>query len=72
MATYREIRDHVRQRDHFVPETCWIAHVMADHGLTTRVAGNRIDPLSRAKPCPPNKRPAILAALRHFGMVRSN
>jgi len=71
MATYREIQDYVRQHSHFTAETCWIAHVMADNGLTTRRATNRIDPSSRVKPCPPNKRPAILAALRHFGMVPS-
>lgn len=72
MATYREIQTYVRQQSQFVPQTCWIAHVMADEGITTRVAGNRIDPSARAKPCPPNRRPAILAALRYFKMVKSD
>lgn len=72
MATYREIQTYVRQNSQFVPQTCWIAHVMSDAGLTSRMAGNRVDPPTRAKPCPPSKRPAILAALRHFGMIPSN
>jgi len=72
MATYREIQDHIRARERFVPQTCWIAHVMSDHGLTTRLAPNRISASERAKPCPHDKRAAIEAALRHFGMIRSS
>ena len=53
----------------FMPKTCWIAHVMADHGLTRRVASNRLDPRKRKHPCPPDKRPAIENALRYFGMT---
>ena len=72
MATYREIQEHIRLKNHFVPQTCWIAHVMSDYGLTTRVSPNGINQRERVKPCPPSKRPAIEAALRHFGMIRSN
>jgi hypothetical protein len=69
LATYREIQDYIRAAHGFVPQTCWIAHVLADHGRTTRPAPNRLTPDARAKPCPPVKRPAIEAALRHFGMI---
>jgi len=72
MATYKEIQDHVRKKNGFVPQTCWIAHVLADHGLTTRMAHNRASRNSRAKPCPPDKREAIVAALRHFGMLNGS
>lgn len=69
MATYREIEDYVRTQDGFVPKTCWIAHVMSDYELTTRRAPNRISATRRKYPCPEVKRPAIIAALRHFGMI---
>jgi hypothetical protein len=70
MAGYRQIQEHVRGRDGFVPKTCWIAHVMSDHGLTTRRAPNRIDPNARKHRCPEEKRPGIEAARLHFGMIQ--
>ena len=72
MATYRQIQERVRSQIHRVPKTCWIAHVMADKGLRMKAAPNRISTADRQKPCPPDKRPAILAALRHFRMIGSN
>lgn len=41
MATYHEIQDWIRGTFRFVAQTCWIAHVMSDHGLTHRTASNR-------------------------------
>jgi hypothetical protein len=69
MATYKAIQQRVKNLDGFVPKTCWIAHVLSDHGLVTRAAPNRIDAKAREYPCPAEKRSAIEAALRHFGMV---
>jgi hypothetical protein len=69
MATYREIQERVKFTNRFVPKTCWIAHVMADHGLTTRTAANRINKNQRKYPCPDDKRSAIVTALRHFKML---
>ena len=70
MASYRDIQEWVRARHGFVPKSCWIAHVMSDLGLTKAVAPNRVGE-ARKYPCPPVKRPAILAALEHFGMTGS-
>jgi hypothetical protein len=70
MATYRQIQGYVQERDGFVSQSCWIAHVMADYGLTKRIAPNRISQSNRAKPCPADKRAAIEYALRHFKMIR--
>jgi hypothetical protein len=69
MATYREIQNWVRIKSGFVPKTCWIAHVKSDHGLIERNAPNRFMHPVRFHPCPPQRRSAIEAALRHFGMV---
>lgn len=69
MATYREIQDYIRAHSRFVAKTCWISHVLSDHGLTNGVSGNRIDLDNRAHPCPPNKRQKVEDALRHFGMI---
>ena len=69
MATYREIQNWVRSQNGFVPKTCWIAHVLADFGLTARRASNRIDPTNRKYPCPDGRRDSIVAALRYFKMI---
>lgn len=69
MATYKQLQQHIRDHGGFVPKTCWIAHVMSDHNLTTRTAPNRADAKSRMYPGPPEKRAAILSALRHFSMI---
>ena len=68
MATYDQIRDSVRRHSGFDPKTCWIAHVKQLNGLPVRRAWNRRTS-SREVPCPPEKRPAIEAALRRLGMV---
>ena len=68
MATYRQIQEHVRSIAGWLPKTGWIAHVKSDFGLTTRDAPNRSGP-ERQVPCPPEKRPEIIAALRHFGLL---
>jgi hypothetical protein len=69
MATYREIQARVQNEAGFVVKTCWIAHVLSDHGLTRRTAPNRANQGIRVHPCPPGKRAAIEAALRHFAML---
>ncbi len=68
MATYKQIQDHVRQRNGYVPKTCWIADIKSQHGLTTRRAPNR-QSNKRVHPCPVNKRADIEATFRHFGMI---
>lgn len=72
MATVAQIQDWVEGKYGFVPKPCWIAHVKSDAGLPVRQAHNRHDPSKREVPCPYDKRPAIHAALRHFGMITSN
>jgi hypothetical protein len=72
MATYSAIQAWVRREHAFVAKTCWIAHVKSDAGLPVRIAPNRRSASVREVPCPLDKRPAILAALRHFKMLPSN
>jgi hypothetical protein len=69
MATYAEIQNYVREHYGFVAQTCWIADVLSDHGLTRRQAPNRINHTERKKPCPESKRSAIEQALIHFAMI---
>lgn len=68
MATYKGIQKYVKQRFGFGPKTCWIAHVKELNGLPTRPVWNRTA-RNREVPCPPEKRPPIEAALRHFGLI---
>jgi hypothetical protein len=70
MATYREIQQWIKRNFRYVPKTCWIADVLADHGLTKSAASNRIDPSAPSNPCPTRHRATITAALVHFEMVR--
>jgi hypothetical protein len=69
MATYVEIQQYVRAQNGYVAQTCWIAHVLEQHGLTRRQGHNRINPMKRKHLCPDAKRPDIEAALRHFKMI---
>lgn len=70
MTTYQQIVDYIRSADGFVAQSCWIAHVKSDHGLTTRIAPNRKSSTDREKPCPDDyRRDAIERALRHFKMI---
>jgi hypothetical protein len=68
-ATYRDIQQRVKANHGFTPKTCWIADVKAAHGLTRSASANRINPTEPKYPCPPDKRPAIEAALKHFGLL---
>jgi hypothetical protein len=69
MATYSQIQHWVKEQHGWQPKTCWIAHCKEFHGLPRRVAPNRQGSY-RVVPCPPQKRPAIEAAFRHFKMIR--
>jgi len=69
MATYKDIQKLVKVEAGFVPETCWIAHVLELNGFPPRVSHNRISPNARKRPCPPDKRPAIERALRKLGRL---
>ncbi len=69
MATYREIQLDVRNRYGRTIKTCWIADVKAQHGLTSRVAHNRLSITERKYPCPSEYRPIIEESLRRFDMI---
>ncbi|MFM0295124.1 MULTISPECIES: hypothetical protein [Paraburkholderia] len=66
MATYNDVQMFVKRRNGIVVQTCWIAHVKELNGLPLR----RGRTTERAKPCPPQWRPAIEEAMRHFGWLR--
>ena len=72
MGFYMQIQKLTETNAGFKPKTCWIAHLLADHGLTTRQAANRIDPKTRANPCPPSKRAAIEAAIRELRLSKAS
>tara|TARA_R110000751_G_scaffold220432_2_gene323095 strand:+ start:9173 stop:9382 length:210 start_codon:yes stop_codon:yes gene_type:complete len=69
MATYKQIQAWIKENYGFTAKTCWIAHIKAENGKTDRLAPNRIDPLERKHPCPPQKRRAVEEALRHFSII---
>ena len=69
MATYKQIQDYVKNKNGFVPKSCWIAHVKEMNGLHPRVSSRRYDVNVRQVPCPPDKIKPIEEAMRHFGMI---
>jgi hypothetical protein len=69
MATYRQIQDDIKERFGKTVKTCWIADVKASHGLTQRIAPNRISTSARVHPCPIAIRPVIEDSLRKFEMI---
>ena len=69
MARYRDVQKDVKLHSGFVPKTCWIADVRVLNGLPTRKAPNRAKGVSRAYPCPPNKRHAIEESFRRVGWL---
>jgi hypothetical protein len=69
MATYADIQWAVKERNGFTVKSCWIAHVLSEHGKTSRQAPNRASPKSRVYPCPPDKRKEIERVLRFFRMI---
>ena len=69
MATYKEIQGYIKDKYGFTVKTCWIADMKEQCSIPMRVAPNRIDPNSRVKPCPEEKKQAIIEAFRHFDMI---
>ena len=68
MATYKQIQNYVKQKNGFIPKTCWIADIKSQYGLITRVAYNRKGK-GRTNSCPKNKKKFIISTFRHFGMI---
>ena len=62
MSFDKEVRFRVRRRAGFVPKSSWIADVKEQLGMPVRRAPNRVG--ERKYPCPPEKRDAIVEALR--------
>jgi hypothetical protein len=63
VALYRRIKKEVLATAGFMAESQSIALVLADRGLTTRLAHNRADATARSSPCPEPKRLAIELAI---------
>ena len=66
-ATDLEIQKWVWRFHRFEVELRWIADCRRECGLPANDA--RASEEARLLPCPPEKRPAIRQALRHFGML---
>ena len=62
MTFNKEVQFRVRLHAGFVPRASWIADVKEQLGMPVRRAPKRVG--ERKHPCPPEKREAIVAALR--------
>ncbi|GFE96722.1 hypothetical protein DmGdi_17950 [Gluconobacter sp. Gdi] len=69
MATYQEIIKWVKENHGFTAQSCWIAHILSEHGLITKVAPNRRDLSKRTKPCPAHRREKLEEAMRFLGRI---
>lgn len=66
MAGYKREREYIFRKYGFRVETCEVAHVKSDLGLTRGIAANRIIANGRQKPCRDRVRSAVEDAVRHF------
>jgi len=62
MSFNKEVQFRVRRHAGFVPRASWIADVKEQLGMPVRRAANRVG--ERRYPCPPERREAIVEALR--------
>jgi len=69
MASYKDIRQYVKEHYNKNVKTCWIAHVKEIVGLKPSIAPNRISPEFRKCPCPDLYIEKIKEALKHFNMI---
>ena len=69
MATYKKIQEYIQENFGQSVKTCWIADMKEIHGLSKRVASNRISLNSKVYPCPEEKKTIISEAFKHFGMI---
>jgi hypothetical protein len=69
MATYREIKEYVKNVHGKNIETCWIAEMKELLGLKPKIAHNRLSVNSRSKPCPENRKQYIKDAFKHYNMI---
>jgi len=62
MSFNKEVQFRVRRHAGFNPRASWIADVKEQLGMPVRRSPNRVG--ERKYPCPPEKRDAIIEALR--------
>ena len=62
MSFNKEVQFRVRRHAGFVPRASWIADLKEQLGMPVRRSPNRVG--DRKYPCPPEKREAIIEALR--------
>ena len=67
-ASDQEIRNWVLREHGLKIEIAWIADCKQECGISV---DNMNAQQAGSSPCPPEKRPAIKQALRHFGMLPS-
>jgi hypothetical protein len=65
VATYAQIQNECKREFGFVPKTCWIADLKAEHGLTRGAAPNRAGAV-RMNPCPGSKRSRLFAVMKRL------
>ena len=70
MATYKEIRNWVKQNNYFTIKDCWIGHCKEIYNVPdyTGPSPNRKGD-DRKHPCPNSKQKDIYAAFDHFDML---
>jgi hypothetical protein len=63
MSIYVNIMREVFKTSGYIPQSSWIAQVLAERGMTSRLARNRRHPQRLSNPCPMGRRQAIERAV---------
>jgi len=69
MATYKELKEYVKNKYGLNIKSCHIAHVKEMCGLELIKVKNRTEYNYRKNPCPKHKIEPIKDALKHFNMI---
>lgn len=69
MATYKEIKTHVKANYGFVPQDCWIAHAKSARRRPDGSIDDGMDIGTPTKPCSEQRRTALFKALRELGAI---
>lgn len=68
-ASYREIKEWIRQEFGVCVSSLYVAQVKRKHGIIERENYNKGEEGHRVPQCPPEKEKIIEKALRHFQMI---
>ncbi len=73
MATYKEITEWIKYNHGYIMDDAWVTEVKRKKGIKIRKikkSGSKTGSKTKKSHCPPHKEKYIVAALKHFKMIK--